>query len=155
MFASLSRDTIQLPFAPGQTVTIRKLTGREVERAQGEHLKKLVSGNRSARGWAESFKRNLAKISGDVGPVIADPLNGYDRDTIVECGLVGWSFTTPTFSPDAVADLEDEPVEFIARAILKLTKPALFATSVEELEAQQKETEAPASLVGAAGAAAV
>jgi len=154
MFASQTQQTIALPFAPGHTATIRKLTGREVERAQGEHLKSLVSGNRSARGWAESFKRNLAKATGDPTPIIADPLNGFDRNTIIEAGLLGWSVARK-FEPEAVADLDDDAAEFIARAILKLTKPALFVTSAEDIEALQKEAQAPASLVGAAGAAAV
>jgi len=136
MFASLTQQTLLLPFDPPHSVTIRKLTGREVERAQGEHLKGLISGSRSSRGWAEAFQRNLAKgTPGAVAAVLADPLNGFDRSTILACGLLGWSHPTPPFSLAAIDDLDDDAAEFIARAILQLTKPALFLT----VEAAQEE----------------
>lgn len=132
IFASHTRQTIPLPQDPSQTITIRKLTGREVERAQGEHLRGLISESRGARGWAEAFKRQLGKGVVPLQQLVTDPLNGYDRQTIITSGLLGWSFTDPPFTPAAVADLDDDAAEFIARAILQLSKPALFVTDATE-----------------------
>lgn len=144
MFASDSRRTVPVPFAAPHTVTIQKLSGREVERAQAEHLA-AFQGNRSPRGWAAIFQRALetgAATDQDAQRALVDPLNGYDRFTVVECGLKGWSFTSADgtakpLTPEAVRDLDDEALEFIAVEVMRLTKPGLFLTA-EEREAAQK-----------------
>jgi len=144
-FASHSKVTVAVPTDPGQTVTFRKLTGLEVEHAQSEHLKGIIAG-RSARGWSQAFQRVLAKgaTDADAAAAIADPLVGYDRLSIVRAGLVDWSYPLPVQAQsitrtgdsfvsavDYVADLDDETLEWLAREILKLTKPGLFQTQDE------------------------
>ncbi len=150
-FASHSKVTVEVPGDPTQTVTYRKLTGLEVEQAQSEHLKGIIAG-RSARGWSAAFQRVLAKgaTDADAAAVVADPLTGYDRLAIVRAGLVDWSYPLPVQSQsitrtgdtvmsavDYVADLDDETLEWLAREILKLTKPGLFQTP-DEAEAVRK-----------------
>lgn len=148
MFASDSRRTVPVPFAAPHTVTIQKLSGREVERAQAEHLA-AFQGNRSPRGWAAIFQRALengAATDKDAQRALVDPLNGYDRFAVVRAGLKGWSFTVTDYkgteqpkalTPEAIGDLDDEALEFIAVEVMRLTKPGLFLT-VEEREAAQK-----------------
>lgn len=154
IFASRTQQTIALPFDEPHTVTIRRLTGREVERAQSEHLKSMVGG-RSARGWSGAFQRIIAGLAApaDAERALADPLSGYDRFAIVRSGLVAWSYPDPlkpdplkpavAGTVDAIEDLDDDAVEFIAREILRITKPALFLTE-EEAKAAQKEISAAA-----------
>ncbi len=139
MFASLTTATLALPFDPGETVTIRKLTGLEIERAQAAHARGMAAG----RGWANRFRAEIAKgIATDtqMREAIADPLLGYDRSTLL-AGLTGWSYRDDgkpkPVTLEAKADLEDDPLEFIATAILRLTKPALFQT-VADAEAARK-----------------
>lgn len=139
-FASLVQsDPIPLPFDLPHTVTVRKLTGAEVERAQSVHQRSIASG----RGWANKFRREIEKgiaTDGQVLEAIADPLLGYDRMTMVQAGLVAWSYETKPGKPkplttDAKADLDDEALDFIALEVLRLTKPGLFQTEEEREQA--------------------
>lgn len=158
IFASRTQQTIALPFDAPHTVTIRRLTGRELDRAQSEHLKSMIAG-RSARGWSGAFQRIIAGLGtpADATQALADPLAGFDRFAIVRAGLVAWSYPeslkplTPSqiadgVTTDAIDDLDDDAVEFLARAILQLTKPALFLTE-EAAAAAQKEISAAAPVV--------
>ena len=142
IFASQTQKTIPIQFDPPNTVTVRKLTGREVEEAQEAHRSSIATG--SARSWAATFRRMLEHGASDpdVLKVIADPLTGYDRYALVRSGLVAWSYPLPVKPADgaatgAVDDLDDEAVDFIAREVLRITKPGLFATQ-EESEADRK-----------------
>ena len=150
IFASHSQVTIPIPFDAPNTVTIRKLTGREVELAQAAHRDSFLGS--SPRLWSSTFRRALEKGVSDpeVAKAIADPMIGFDRFTVVRAGLVGWSYPLPvkrsemttTATPvvtvtDPVEDLSDEAVEFIATEILRLTKPALFQTDADR-EAARK-----------------
>jgi hypothetical protein len=161
IFASQTQsDPIPLPFDEGQTITIRALSGLELEAAQTAHMKSLVGG-RSARGWSGAFQRILAGVAtpADAEQALADPLAGYDRTVIVRAGLVGWSYSqaitsvkvgtvgAPAKIIDAIDDLKDEPLEFMARAILQRTKPSLFQTP-EEAKAAQREADAVPSFTG-------
>lgn len=147
-FASQTSTTVPLPFDPPHTVTIRKLTGREIERAQAAHRDEVASGR--TRSWAAFFKRTLERGASDpdVLAAIRDPLTGYDRFTLVRAGLVAWTYPqslkplTPAervdgIRTDGVEDLDDEAVDFIATEILRLTKPALFQ-SAEDAAAEKK-----------------
>jgi hypothetical protein len=121
-FASFTKDTIALPFDPPHTVTIQKVSGRGVEKAQQVAAAELVSG----RGFAEKLKRLLLKDDKETEAFAADPLLGYDRYTLMREGITAWTYPDPP-TPAAVADWGDDESEFIALAILNLTKPQLFA----------------------------
>jgi len=128
VFASQTQRT--MPMADAHSVTIRKLTGREVELAQAEHLRGVASG----RGWAGRLQRilkNAAVTDAEAGAVLADPLNGYDRLTMCRAGILAWTYPDPPTS-ERVADLDDETLESLATEILRLTKPALFQTPAEQ-----------------------
>lgn len=154
MFASWTQQTVAVPFDPPHTVTIRKLTGHEHDAAAEAHRTSLAGSN--PRLWPATFRRALEKGASDpaVLQAIADPLTGYDRFAIVRAGLLAWSYpmpvkrteTTATDSKvvtvvDAINDLDDEGVDFIATEILRLTKPALFLTA-DEAEADRKNDSA-------------
>jgi hypothetical protein len=149
MFASRSTDTIPIPFAvPAATCTLRPLTGKECDEAQEAHLRATIGGRWSAHGWAAQFQQQLAKgtaTEADAAKVLADPLAGYDRHTIVKRGLTAWSIADPALSAEAIDDLTDEPLEWFAREILRRTKPALFET-VAERELVKKTGSAPSSV---------
>ena len=153
MFASRTTDTIPIPFAdPPATCTVRSLTGRESDAAQAAHLTATIAGRFAAHGWAAQFQQQLAKgtaTAADAEKVLADPLNGYDRHTIVKAGLLAWTIADPILpapiakptdaaslaaaaARDAIIeDLTDEELEWFAREILRRTKPALFQTADE------------------------
>jgi len=151
-FASQTQsEPIPLPFDPPHWVIVRKLTGREIEDAADAHRGQVASG--SARAWPATLRRMLEKGASDpeVLKAVADPLLGYDRYKLVRSGIVSWSYplpvkrtetiatgTTVVTVVDAVEDLDDEAVDFIAREVLKLTKPGAFLATREEGEAEKK-----------------
>jgi hypothetical protein len=150
-FAShTTSDPIPLPFDPPHTVTVRKLTGREIEAAAAAHRGQFASNN--PRRWPTLLKRALEHGAADpeVTRALADPLLGYDRYALVRSGLVAWSYpqavkpllvatgTTAAVTLDAIEDLDDEAVDFIATEVLRLTKPRLFDGTAEDGETAQK-----------------
>jgi hypothetical protein len=162
-FASqTTSDRIPLPFDPPNWVQVRKLTGRELERAAESHRDGLAADR--PRLWPDRLRRALqfGATDPDVMQAIADPLLGYDRYALL-AGLVAWSYPrsikreTKTLGEpeiDAVDDLDDEAVEFIATEVLRRTKPHLFHTS-EDAEIEKKTADDAASIVGRERAAAV
>jgi len=142
IFASLTTTTIPLPFDPPHTVTIQKLSGRLVDGAQLEHMRGFVEGR--GRNWAVKFlalARAGTASNVDAQQVLDDPLSGYDRIALVRGGLKAWTYEEAgkpkPITDAAIEDLDDEALEFLARAVLQLTKPALFQTA-EQREADQK-----------------
>lgn len=150
IFASQTvSDPIPVPHDEGQWIQVRKLTGREEDAAALGHRNQ--AGSASPRAWPAIFRRLLEHGSSDaeVQKVLADPLMGYDRYEVVRAGLVAWSYpqSVKPLSPaevvdksrvDAIDDLDGDTVEFIAREVLRRTKPALFAATVEDVEAEKK-----------------
>jgi hypothetical protein len=151
-FASMHvSDPIPLPFDEGQWVKVRKLTGEEYEAAQVAHRIEFVSGDK----WAGVFRQALENgpSSAAVKKALANPLTGFDRYALVRAGLLAWSYPNsitpvkakvaqdgaPDIVVDAIKDLDDDAVEFIALEVLKRTKPALFLATPAEAEADQKK----------------
>jgi hypothetical protein len=162
VFASHKQDTVPVPFDQPHTVTVRKLTGRELELAQESHAQGVALGR--SRVWASTFRLTLEKgfaASADAIKALNDPLTGYDRYSLVASGLLAWTYPQSVARPadldaeatkaalrarqQAIDDLDDEGVEFIAREVLRLTKPSLFQNE-EEAKADQKEIQAAASI---------
>lgn len=146
-------DPIPLPFDEGQWIRVRALTGEEYEAAQTAHRIEFVNGDK----WAGLFKTFIEKgpSTASVKKALADPLTGFNRYVLARSGLVAWSYpqsikriepvpavaatdTTPAqaevVAVDAIKDLRDDPLEFVAREVLKLTKPSLFVETPEEAE---------------------
>jgi hypothetical protein len=149
IFASQTQsDPIPLPFDPPHTVTVRKLTGRECDAARDAHATGLAAGG--ARQWATKFRRILEGSISDkvqIEQAIADPLTGYDRFALVRSGLVAWSYpqaikreqkTLGDPIVDAIDDLDDEAVDFIATEVLRITKPGLFHVTEADAKVAQK-----------------
>lgn len=138
IFASQTQDTIPIPFDAPHTVTIQKLTGRAIELSAEKHYDDFIAGRRP-RGWPALFQRAMVDglaTAQDAAKAIRDPLAGYDRLSIAQHGVTAWSYPRPV-TPAAIADLDDEALEWMAVEVMKLTKPALFQT-VEEVEADRK-----------------
>jgi hypothetical protein len=137
-------DPIPLPFDEGQWIQIRKLNGQQHEEAQRAHRAGFATDNK----WAGFFRAvaGSGPSSDDVKRILADPLTGYDRYTLARAGLVAWSYPgainavePPTTEYDAIRDLDDDAVDFIAREVLKLAKPSLFQSREEQEQARKND----------------
>ena len=144
IFASQTQKTIPIPFDAPHTATIHKLSGKDLDAAQYEHMAGVLSGR--GRNWATRFIR-LAKdglaTEADAQKILTDPLVGYDRLTMVQAGLISWTYQDgdrmKPVTLDAIHDLDDEALELFATAILRLTKPALFQTAAEQEQAVKND----------------
>ncbi len=143
IFASRTQLTVPLPSDEGQTVTIRKLPGRHLEKARVE--KQIASQEFVSRMGGQEFRKQLAAIGAAettnklVEQAQADPLNSYDAYTVVAHGIVGWSYPEKV-SPETIEDLDADAVEFLACEILKLSKPSLFHTADEAAAIKKNES---------------
>jgi hypothetical protein len=129
IFASFTQATIPIPFDPPHTVTLQKLTGRQLARAGEESLVEAQA--YVARMGGAEFRKQLAEVGdGDavkeaVAKAQADPMSGYHKPTLIKHGLKAWSYDR-AIDDAAIEDLDDDALEFLSREVLKLTKPALF-----------------------------
>lgn len=165
IFASRTVNTIPIPFDPPNTVTIKKLSGGHIERAQKNFFNGLV-GDIQARGGA-SVQRDIETLfkkeptddaketlNVAVEEVKKDPMNGYDKATLVRYGVSAWTYPeslvpVPVIEKDergrdvtvmrvpALDDLTDEALDFFAEQVLRLTRPQLFQ-SKDDQDAEQK-----------------
>lgn len=144
--ASRVTKTIPIPFDPPHEVTIQKLSGRHLAKASEAFQNALFLGMKD-KGGAQAVKeiqdvfRKLnegdANAKKTIAAVRADPLNGFDKQTLIKGGLKSWTYTDVPVTADAIEDLDADAVDYFATEILRLTKPSLFQTD-EEREAAQK-----------------
>lgn len=162
--------TVDIPFDPGQTVTVRQLSGRQLEKASKEFLNKMIA-DVQARGGAKVQKELNTLFGADesdkaakaakateaqqaVEAVKANPLNGYDLDTLIRLGVMAWSYpdsltpvsvveqtdeghTITVLRVPAIDTLTEQARKFFATEVLQLTRPDLFVTP-DTTEAAQK-----------------
>lgn len=149
-----SRAVKTIPFTPypPHELTIQKLAGRHLYKADTEndfraqeYLKRM--------GGAE-FQKQLEEATKNKPPeeiktIARDPVHAFDKHVVVGFGLKAWTVTeadgtTPVaITPEAIEDLDPDALEFIAREILRWTRPSLFQ---EDAKAAQKETVGASSI---------
>ena len=136
-FTSLVQETIGIPSDAEAAVTIRRLQPRWLRLAREVSQKKSQAEFREMGGFA--FVKELEALgTGAVAEGIkqaqADPLNGHDVFTLLRHGIVQWSLDRPLKDDESLHDLNDDDQHHIARAVLKLTKPELFADAETALK---------------------
>lgn len=167
MLASRAVTTLPIPLTlndPGDTrqheVTIQRLAGRHLSKADVENdiaaqeYVRQMGGAEFRRQLEEATKDAKKATDGTPEPIVAvkrDPVHAFDKHTVVLYGLKAWTYEAPV--PDVkdiearkalVEDLDPESLEWLAREILRFTKPSMFQTT-EEAKATQKETHADSS----------
>src|SRR3990172_3763398 len=83
------RDT---PGEPGEWIDFRKLTGGELDEAEAVQTHRSLSMVKGLDSAAMSAIRTDPGV-----PVVAvpDPASSYDKDTLVQYGVVAWSYSEP------------------------------------------------------------
>ena len=81
-----------IPGEPGEWIDFRKLTGGELDEAEAVQTHRSLS---MVKGLDSAV---MSAIRTDPGvPVVAvpDPASSYDKDTLVQYGVVAWSYSEP------------------------------------------------------------
>jgi len=152
--------TIPIPFDPPHEVTVRQLNGRQLGNAQKAFFNELIA-DVQTRGGAKVqkdiqslFEKDKTAAADEVAKVQADPLNGFDKYSLLYAGITSWTYPeslAPVAVVEQVADgrqitvmripaideLNDEALAFFATEVLRITKPSLFLTE-DEAKAAQK-----------------
>ncbi len=139
IFSSRTTKTLEIPFDAPHTVTIQKLKGRHMGGAHDAYMQEFIGGLKKMgtpeeRKGLESLVATAVEADPDAAP--DDPMAGFDRYYVLEHGIVAWSYEHAV-TAEAIDDLDDDAGEFIALAILRLSKPSLFK-SQNEAEAERK-----------------
>lgn len=120
-FASRHQTTIDIPFDPPHTVTIRKLPGRHLQRAALENQFASIARFRKMGGAA--FQKELESVSEKakrdeaIQKAQADPLNGFDPYVLMMYGIVAWTYPE-SLKVEVVIDEESALVMDAAEKII-------------------------------------
>ncbi|HXG70384.1 MAG TPA: hypothetical protein VNJ04_07205 [Gemmatimonadaceae bacterium] len=133
--SDVTRTLTAIPGAEGLEVTIRMLNGKRLRKAADASQMAAVDKVKDIGGVAflkeiQSFGRDggdtkdVEKAARDASraAIAADPLKGYDRNTLVHGGVIAW--TAPKeLNQENVEDLREETLDFLAQEILTLAAP--------------------------------
>ena len=118
--------TLAIPHEPGQTLTITRLAPKQL-RLAGEAFTDAALANFRRMGGA-AFLAELKAMGETKTERKADgPLDGFDPDTLIREGLIGWSYEQ-AFTPEHVALLDEATAQFAAESILDYAKNRLSET---------------------------
>lgn len=149
MFASdVTKVIDSLPFDPSHSAIVRKLSGWQLGKASKAFFNDLIRevverGGAKVQKEVEALFADPEKFNDEVAKVKADPLNGFDKFTLVAHGVnemskrPEWASMEKSKRLELAREMDDEVVDFFATEIMKLTKPALFMTG-DEAEAEKK-----------------
>lgn len=139
IFTSLVSETLPVPGGSAHTVTIRKLAPKHLAEARKVAQQAAVADMqqmRAALGAAFDDALKAADTSGAASAAKAvDPLLAYDRVTLMQHGVTAWTLAQP-LGREAFEDLDDDAQDWLAGAILRLSKPSLYQTPEQQAEAQ-------------------
>lgn len=137
IFASRTRKILEMSFDDERhpdgschTVTIQKLSGRQIEKArEAATFAQIASAMeiKKQAGGESDFQRELASAAASPQAVeilaqqANDPTNGLDVDTLLEKGIVEWTYGEVNVGN--MNDLDEESRLFLAREIALLSLP--------------------------------
>jgi len=122
IFASQVQKTLPIPHDPPHTVTIRKLTGKQLQRALKARQAEVTQDMRDLGGAA--FLKELRTLGDEDlarAAKVVDPFASYDPDVLIQAGTVSWTHDRAC-DLEAKDDLDDETREWLSRAIYELSR---------------------------------
>lgn len=138
VFTSRITKEITIPNTDGATATVRKLNPKALEAAAKEQQRQALESVKAIGGMSvvRELRDAAAATPSDAPAETPNPMLGFDRLTLIEKGVVGWSFEEP-LTVASFEDLDEETASFLAREVLQLARPDLFLT-VEQAEGARK-----------------
>ena len=114
-----------IPGEPGEWIDFRKLTGGELDEAEAVQTHRSLSMVKGLDSAAMSAIRTDPGV-----PVVAvpDPASSYDKDTLVQYGVVAWSYSEPC-DDQAKKRLEASTREWAASVVVEMNvRPPVSAS---------------------------
>ncbi len=106
----------EIPHEPGEFMEFKKLSWKQLEHAQEISSDALMAKMKSMGGdLIQAFTKNAQEEK-------ADPSKSYDRDYILQKGIVKWSYDAEV-SPDNISDLDEETAVWAFKEILDMNLP--------------------------------
>ncbi|HXG69524.1 MAG TPA: hypothetical protein VNJ04_02815 [Gemmatimonadaceae bacterium] len=132
--SDVTRTLTAIPGAEGLEVTIRMLNGKRLRKAADASQMAAIDKVKDIGGVA--FLKEIQSLGGEEAArdvskaaIDADPLKGYDRNTLVQVGVIAWTAVRP-LTPENLEELREETLDFLAQEILTLAAPK--RTAVEQ-----------------------
>lgn len=124
MLTSKVKKRIDIPHEPGEWLEIRQLSGKALERAASAKAMQLMESFRALGGDVLRFlqdqeQRTSILAQGDA-EAAQNPLVRYDIDTVLRCGIVGWSYDAK-LTTETIEDLDPVTRDWAAKEILALS----------------------------------
>ncbi len=155
-FASRTVATLPIPFDPPNEVTIQKLAGRHLEKAEVAAQAKWIE-TMDAKGGIKKQREIMREYEADKPEADtteeppekpADPLAGLDAYTVCRFGIKSWTYDesleedATTGRVLALDDMDADSLEWFATEIMRRTRPRLFQTK-DEAKETEKNASAP------------
>lgn len=111
-------------------VTIRKLSGKTLQKASAMRQSEVAQAAKDAGpDLLEMAQRHAAKLEAEPEKKKEPTLEererarylGYDRQTVLQAGIDGWTGTDVKFSQQMVDDLDEQTCDLLHRRIINLS----------------------------------
>jgi hypothetical protein len=122
IFAAHTQKTITVPSHPDQPIVVRKLSGLALRKAREADQFATIE---TVKQVGPQLQKELAELGGAaaredaIEKAKSDPLFGLDVATVLRKGIVSIDGAAPT--TEAIDDLDEESMDYIARAIAELS----------------------------------
>ena len=121
MLARNDEWQVDLPHEAGQWVRLRRLSGRQLERAAEVRSNDALESMRSLGDLLKDTVTTEAQAEG-AKQLQLDPTRKYDRWTVLHFGLKAWSYPEPC-SKENIDELDDQTIDFIVRQLILRVQP--------------------------------
>lgn len=105
-----------VPHEPGEWLDIKRLSWRQLEHADSVQQDKLLPQMKKMGGDLIGALRDVGKKQEQ------DPVAKYDRGTVLEAGIAGWSYDAQV-NKENIDALDEATADWAFREILALNEP--------------------------------
>jgi hypothetical protein len=117
MLTSNLTERREVPHEPGSWFVFKLLSWKALEDARQA---RQIGALRSLSGLSDVVRDlQQARTNGEVLATETDPLNDYDRATLLKASVKEWSYDAPV-NAETLADLDDVTAEWASREILNM-----------------------------------
>ena len=111
---------VEIPHEPGEWMVFKKLSWRQLEVAQNVASDEAIKRTKKLGGDVLVSLRKLWRDQKN--ELETDPATKYDRGTVLEAGIVQWSYDAEV-NKENIDKLDAETAEWAFREILDMNKP--------------------------------